>query len=54
MLAAFARSIIEGGPSPCDEMAGYLATYLGSLAVRSIETGRAYPVPLDRAAPVLT
>ena len=35
-------------PVPCDEMAGYRATYLGELAIKSINEGRPLPVPVDK------
>lgn len=44
MLDAFVQSILNGTESPCDEMSGYLATYLARLAIQSIETRQALPV----------
>ena len=48
MLDGFVTAILEDAPSPCDEMAGYLSTYLALLAIQSIETRQALPVPLER------
>jgi hypothetical protein len=48
MLDAFVTAILEDKPSPCDEMAGYLGTYLALQAVRSIETRQPLLVPVDR------
>lgn len=50
MLDAFVGAIIHDTPSPCDEVAGQLATYLARLAIRSIELRQSLPVPLDRVA----
>lgn len=48
MLDAFVDAILEDKPSPCDEMAGYLSTYLALQAIRSIETRQSLPIPVDR------
>ena len=48
MLDALVAAILEDRPSPCDEMAGYLSTYLALLAIQSIETRQTLPVPLER------
>lgn len=53
MLDAFVRAVIEGEPSPCDEMAGYRATMLANLAINSIELRQALPVPLDKLNPCI-
>jgi predicted dehydrogenase len=44
MLDAFVDAIHSESPSPCDEMAGYLSTYLAQLAIRSIELRQTLPV----------
>lgn len=48
MLDGFVHAILHDTPSPCDETAGYLATYLARLAIKSIELRQALPVPIDR------
>ena len=48
MLDGFVHSILHDTPSPCDETAGYLATYLARRAIQSIELRQALPVPIDR------
>lgn len=39
-------------PLPCDEMAGYMATYLAQLAIRSLDFKQTIPVPLEMITPV--
>jgi predicted dehydrogenase len=53
MLDGFVDAILGDRPSPCDEMAGYLSTYLARLAIKSIELRQTVPVPIDRVRPVL-
>ena len=48
MLAGFIDSIINDTPVPCDEMAGYRATYLASLAIQSIQLGKSLPITVDK------
>lgn len=48
MLNAFVEAVINDTPSPCDEMAGYLSTYLAKLAIKSIENRQILPVPVDK------
>jgi len=48
MLDGFVSAILDDTPSPCDEMAGYLSTYLAKLAIQSIQTRQALPVPLEK------
>ena len=48
MLDAFITAIIDDTPSPCDEMAGYLSTYLAKRAICSIETRQVLPIPLEK------
>lgn len=45
---AFVDSIIHDTPVPCDELAGYRATLLGELAIKSIELNKPLPVPVDK------
>lgn len=51
MLDAFVDSILDGGPSPCDEIAGYASSVLAQLAIRSIETRQVLPVLPDVFTP---
>ena len=51
MIAGFIDSIMKDSPSPCDEISGYLATYLARLAIRSIETRQALPVLVENVIP---
>ncbi len=53
MLDGFVDSIVHDRPSPCDEMAGYLAVYLARQAIRSIELRQALPLPVDRVSPAI-
>lgn len=48
MLDGFVQSILDGTPSPCDEMAGYRSTLLANMAIQSIETRQALPVLRER------
>lgn len=48
MFDGFIDAIIHGRPTPCDELAGYRATYLGQLAMKSIELDKPLPVPVDK------
>jgi predicted dehydrogenase len=48
MLDGFITAILDDQAPPCDEMAGYLSTYLAQLAIQSITTRQALPVPLER------
>ncbi len=47
LLEAFARAIVEGGPSPIDERAGARATYLSLRAIESIRLGAPVPVNVE-------
>jgi len=53
MMDAFIRAIISGKPSPCDELAGFRATMLANMAIRSIELRQALPVPVDKLHPCI-
>lgn len=48
MFDGFIDSIVKGTKPPCDEYAGYRATYLGSLAMKSIELDKPLPVPVEK------
>ena len=52
MLCGFVDAILNDKPSPCDEMAGYMATYLAQLAIRSLDFKQTVPVPLEMITPV--
>jgi len=52
MLDAFVDAIINDKPSPCDEMAGFMSTYLAKLAIRSMDLKQVMPVPLEVITPV--
>jgi len=51
MLDGFADAIVRDTDSPCDEIAGFVATYLAQLAIQSLETRQALPIPVDRITP---
>ncbi len=53
MLNGFVDSILNEKPSPCDERAGYLSTYLAKLAIKSIETRQTLPVLVERVCPCI-
>ncbi|OGV56033.1 MAG: hypothetical protein A2017_13650 [Lentisphaerae bacterium GWF2_44_16] len=53
MLNTFVEAILKDKPSPCDEMAGFMSTYLAKLAIKSIELRQALPVPLDKVVPCI-
>ena len=53
MLDAFVRSILDGTPSPCDELAGFRSTYLAQLAIQSLRMKQTLPVPLEVITPNL-
>ncbi len=53
MLDAFLRSIREGLPSPCDEIAGFRSTYLAQRAIESLELKRTLPVPIEKITPCI-
>lgn len=48
MFDGFVDAVVQDKPTPCDELAGYRATYLGSLAMKSIELDKPLPVPVDK------
>lgn len=51
MLNGFVEAILGGTASPCDELAGFRATYLAKLAIKSIELRQALPVLIERIEP---
>ena len=53
MLDAFLASIRDNTPSPCDELAGFRATYLAQKAIESLELKRTLPVPVEKITPCL-
>ena len=48
MFDGFIDSVINDTPTPCDELAGYRATLLGNLAIKSIDLNKPLPVPVDK------
>ena len=48
IFGGFIGAIINDGPTPCDALAGYRATYLGHLAIKSIELNKPLPVQVDK------
>ncbi|MEI3005145.1 MAG: hypothetical protein V8T87_11080, partial [Victivallales bacterium] len=40
-------------PSPCDELAGFRATYLAHKAIEALELKRALPVPIEKITPCI-
>jgi len=48
MFDTFVDSIINNTQTPCDELAGYRATYLGYLAMKSIELNKPLPIPVEK------
>ncbi len=52
MLNGFIEAIINDTASPCDEMAGFLSTYLAKLAIQSIELRQTLPIPVEKITPV--
>lgn len=53
MLDAFVKSIQNDTPSPCDELAGFRATYLAQKAIEALELKRALPVPIEKITPCI-
>lgn len=53
MLNSFVRCILDGTPSPCDEMAGFRSTYLSQLAIQAIHSHQTLPVPIEVITPNL-
>lgn len=51
MLDGFVAAILENRPSPCDELAGYQATYLAQKAIESLQLGQALPIPVEEVTP---
>ena len=47
-LAGFINAVLHGTPVPCDALAGYRATLLGELAMKSIALGQPLAIPVDK------
>ena len=54
MLDRFVKAIQEDGPSPCDEMAGYMAVYLARRAIESIHFGQTIHLPVEQITPCIS
>ncbi len=52
MLSSFIDAIINDKPSPCDEIAGFISTYLAKLVIKSIELRQTLPVLIDKLTPI--
>ena len=52
MLDAFVKAIQNDTPSPCDELAGFRATYLAQRCIQAMELGQTLPIPLEKITPV--
>ncbi len=48
MFDGFVEAIINDTRTPCNELAGYRATYLGQMAMKSIELNKPLPIPVDK------
>jgi len=53
MLNAFIRAIQEDLPSPCDELAGFRATYLAQRAIQAMELKQTLPLPIEKLTPCI-
>ena len=53
MLNGFIRAIREDLPSPCDEIAGFRATYLAQRAIEALELKRTLSVPIEKITPCI-
>ena len=53
MLNDFIRAIREDLPSPCDEIAGFRATYLAQRAIEALELKRTLSVPIEKITPCI-
>lgn len=53
MLDTFVDAILNDRPSPCDEIAGFMSTYLAKLAIQSMRLKQALPVPVEEITPVM-
>ena len=53
MLDQFILAIQNDTPSPCDELSGFLATYLAQRAIESIELKQTLPIPLEKITPCI-
>ena len=53
MLDNFVQAILNDTESPCDEIAGFRATYLAQKAIESIEFKQTMPIPLEKITPCI-
>ncbi len=51
MLDGFVDAILNGKPSPCDEMAGFRSTFLAQKAIESIRLKQTLPIQLEDITP---
>ena len=52
MLDGFVKAVRDGAPSPCDELAGMRSLLLARLAIQSMKSRMAVPVPVEDWSPV--
>ena len=53
MLNAFLDAIRKDLPSPCDELAGFRATYLAQRAIEALESKSTLPIPIEKITPCI-
>ncbi len=53
MLDAFVQAILLNQPSPCNELDGFLSTYLAQRAIESIELRQTLPIPVEKITPCI-
>lgn len=53
MLDAFVQAILLDQPSPCDELDGFISTYLAQRAIESIELRQTLPIPVEKITPCI-
>lgn len=53
MLDGFIKCIQNDTPSPCDELAGFRATYLAQRAIAAIESKQTLPIPIEKYTPCI-
>ena len=51
MLDGFVDAVLNGKPSPCDEMAGFRSTFLAQKAIESIRLKQTLPIQLEDITP---
>lgn len=54
LLDEFVLAVRNGAPSPCDELAGFRATYLAQRAIEALELQRTLSIPLEKITPAIT